>query len=144
MVSSSTFCFLACRFPKFYDAAVLYERFLPLALKHMGPGAVAALVGPAANAVAAIWRAKDLSASGSAAMIAHQRTLLYGRLLREFAAGRSWRARAAFLDFCSHSLQRFSAAFFRVGCRHNAAATWHESRLKALPCMPDGMLQEPL
>lgn len=49
---------------------------------------------------------------------AHLRTALYAQLVREFAQGRSWRQRTAFLEICSSALRRFSQRFCKV--RHSA------------------------
>lgn len=61
-------------FPAFFAPEVLYDRFLPLAWKHMAGGA-AAVHGAAAAAAAAVWRALRKP---------HQRAGLYSRAVHDF------------------------------------------------------------
>ncbi len=93
------------RFPKFYPSDILHERFLPVVLRYMSSGA-AALLSAAADAAAAIWHAQRTKPQ--------HRTALYGRLVRDFAQGRSWRHCAVFVDFCGHALRRCSCRLFKV------------------------------
>ncbi|GAB4823519.1 hypothetical protein N2152v2_010565 [Parachlorella kessleri] len=91
--------------PKFYPPDIVYDKFLPVVLRYMAGGA-AALVSAAAESAAAIWQLPYAKPE--------HRTALYGRLILEFAQGKSWRQRAVFLDFCEHALRRFSSSFYKA------------------------------
>lgn len=79
----------------------IYERFLPITLRHMAGGA-APMRAAAAGAAVAFLRCLRKP---------YQRTELLVRLLREFARGRSCSHRLLFVDVCHALLRLFSARF---------------------------------
>ena len=84
----------------------VYDNLVPIAIKYLTSG-IASVMPAAADAVAACLRTNRRQ---------HQRTELYGRMLRDFAHGRCFMRRCSFLIMAASLLARFSAKFFAEWC----------------------------
>ena len=84
----------------------VYDNLVPIALKYLTNG-IASVIPAAADAAAACLRTNRRQ---------HQRTELYGRMLRDFAHGKCFLRRCCFLILASSLLARFSAKFFAEWC----------------------------
>ena len=84
----------------------VYDNLVPIAVKYLTNG-IASVMPAAADAVAASLRTNRRQ---------HQRTELYGRMLRDFAHGRCFLRRCSFLIMAASLLARFSAKFFAEWC----------------------------
>ncbi|KAK9858008.1 hypothetical protein WJX84_010844 [Apatococcus fuscideae] len=108
----------------------VYDNLVPIAVKYLTNG-IASVMPAAADAVAASLRTNRRQ---------HQRTELYGRMLRDFAHGRCFMRRCSFLIMAASLLARFSAKYFAEWCLSTVLELSSDPvplvRLRVCPLMP--------